>query len=379
MSELDQGDYKEKRLLLRQRQLSVIVLSLVLIFMVFQVGSCFADILRILGISVLLSYLFINVADFLSRHLRSRMAAVLLIYVVLFAITIIGAVIVVPELVYQISQLIASLFNGLPDAVQFIIQALSPIEARLHAARLNINSTDILNSVASGIPKPDASAIISQISGVAMSTMTWLLYGISIFVVSFYFLLEGNQLKDNLIAMCPVHLRPFLVVLSSDIDKNLQAFFRGQVVLGMGIGIIMLAIFLLLGIHYALLLSIFLAAWEIVPVIGPTIGFVPTILSVGIHGMSFPGNRVIQIIAITIIFNILQQIKDNVIAPRYIGNVIGLHPVLIFVAIMIGARLDGILGIIFSLPAACVLNVLATHLIFKSNSLNQEKFPDVPQ
>ncbi len=93
--------------------------------------------------------------------------------------------------------------------------------------------------------------------------MTWLIYGVSVLVVTFYFLLDGDSMKDWIINRCPQKHRESLQVMAHEMDKNLQAFFRGQVILGIGAGLIMLFIFMGLGVHYALLLSVFLAIWEI--------------------------------------------------------------------------------------------------------------------
>ncbi len=98
------------------------------------------------------------------------------------------------------------------------------------------------------------------------------------------------------------------------------------------------------------------------PVVGPPIGILPALFAVGVNGMdNFPVNHILQMLVLLLVFNILQQIKDNVIAPKYIGNVLGIHPILIFIAIMVGARVDGLTGIIFALPVACVINVLINH------------------
>jgi predicted PurR-regulated permease PerM len=192
--------------------------------------------------------------------------------------------------------------------------------------------------------------------------MTWVLYWISISVVTFYFLLDGYKITDALINLFPAQQQPFLRAVANDADNSLQGFFRGQLVLGIAFGLFMLIIYTVLGVKYALLLSLFLGVMEIMPVIGPPIGFAPAILSVIFHGMSIPGNTLTQVLVLTVIFSVLQQFKDNLVAPRYIGDVIGLHPIMIFIAIMIGARLDGTLGIIFALPAACVANVFFTRL-----------------
>jgi hypothetical protein len=84
-----------------------------------------------------------------------------------------------------------------------------------------------------------------------------------------------------------------------------------------------------------------------------------------------PLNRLWQIVVVFLVFQLMQWLKDNFVAPKYIGNVIGLHPVMIFIAIMIGARLDGMLGIIYSLPVACVVNVFITHWAARAAALKK--------
>lgn len=362
---MDTGD---ERLLVWQRRLTVFVLGLLSLFLICQIGGYFSDLLRILATSVLLSYLFINVVDFLERYVRTRSLAILIVYAVILAVLVVGAVIVVPAMVYQITQLVETVWNKLPELVRWLGQVSVPVETRLHAAQLDIRAVDIFNSVASSLPKPDPGAVLTRILDVTMSTMTWLLYAISIFLVSFYFLLEGHQMADAIIRLFPRKFRNALHLMAADMDRSMQAFFRGQIVLGLLAGIVMLGVYLALGVPYALVLSVFLAVLEIVPVIGPPIGFYPAIIPVAIHGADHcPGNRIVQIIILIVIFNVLQWIKDNVIAPRYIGNVIGVHPILIFIAILIGARLDGITGIVFALPVACLLNVLLSHLPLQSS------------
>jgi predicted PurR-regulated permease PerM len=116
-------------------------------------------------------------------------------------------------------------------------------------------------------------------------------------------------------------------------------------------------------VPYALALGIILGVWEVVPVIGPTVGIIPTIIAVLVQGMDHvPANRFVQVLIVLAVFSICQWLKDNIVAPRYIGNVIGLHPVVIFIAIMVGARVDGMLGIIVALPVACIINVFIKHI-----------------
>ncbi|HEY9784918.1 MAG TPA: AI-2E family transporter [Candidatus Obscuribacterales bacterium] len=355
---------KLARLTILQKQLTVAVLALAVFYLLTQVSIFFADILRILGISLLLAYLFIGVVDWLSRYVRSRALSIFLVYVFLAAITIIGAILVLPAMVYQITQLVNSVFEQIPQIIDWLVKAVQPLEQRLHAAKIDVKAMDILSTFAANLPKPDANQILSRMSDVAMSTMTWTMYGLSVLVVSFYFLLDGHHIRDQIISLFPKKHQPRLSLMSEQVDASLQAFFRGQIVLGLCFGALMFFVYFFLGVNYALLLGVVLGVWEIVPVIGPPIGFLPALIVVAIDGMSnVPLNRLSQIIILFLVFNGLQWLKDNLAAPRYIGNVIGLHPVTIFLAIMIGARIDGMLGIIFSLPAACVVNVMITNLL----------------
>lgn len=365
----DKTQEKLVRLALVQRQLTVVALSFAAFFLCCQVASYFADILRIIGISILLSYLFINVVDWMEKYVHSRAGAIFIVYLVLGVTAIVAAVLVVPAMIFQVAQLGETVFQQIPQIVDKLIAALHPLEEKLHAAKIEVKAMDILSTFAANLPKPDSNQILSRIQDMAFSTMTIFMYGLSVLVVSFYFLLDGHRIRDSIIKLFPRRMQARCHIMAQQMDSSLQAFFRGQIVLGLLFGGIMIGVYFALGIHYALILGVFLAVWEIVPVIGPPIGFIPAAIVVAIDGMdTIPVNRFAQILILFAVFNGFQWLKDNLVAPRYIGNVIGLHPVMIFIAIMIGARLDGMLGIIFSLPAACVLNVLCNNLYMQKET-----------
>lgn len=349
------------RLLLVQRQLIITILCLVLGVMLVLLGYYFADVLRILGISLLLSYMGIPAVDLLAKRIRNRAVAVMIVYLALLAGLVAVSILLIPALVYQISQLIQTTFDALPKLLQDMTNLLAPLEAKFRASRIELKAIDLINNVVSSMPKPDPSQLLSRVSDVAVGTVTWLVYLVSISVNTFYFLLEGSKISDHVIGSMPAKSQNFLHRVSEEIDQNLQTFFRGQIVLGFTFGLIMLCVFALFGVRYALLLGIFLGIMEVFPVIGPPIGFIPAVLSIAFHGSHLPGDRFIQILVITAVFAVLQQFKDSVVAPKYIGNVLGLHPILIFIAIMIGARIDGIMGTIFAIPVACVVNVVYRH------------------
>jgi len=360
------------KLITLQRQLTVIVLALLACVGIFQICIYFADILRVLGISILFSYLFLPVVDWLHKYLKVRFLAVLVVYFVVLIGIIFSAITLVPTIISQVTQLLNSMYEQLPQIVHYFEQTLLPVEQRLHSAQIEIKTIDLVNGLLSIFPTMQAGQIFNRVGDVAVSTMTGTVYGLSILLLTFYFLLDGDKMQTAIIKIFPQKHREHLQSIASEIDQSLQAFFKGQVVLAFGFGILMTIVYYILGVHYALLLGIILAVLEIIPVVGPTVGFIPTIFAVLFDGTDhIPADRWTQLVLVIAIFCGLQWLKDNLIAPKYMGNVIGLHPVVIFLAIMIGAKIDGWLGIIFALPVACIVQVLAKDLyagyVFSNN------------
>ena len=132
--------------------------------------------------------------------------------------------------------------NAIPEALGKLTQMLVPLEQRFHQYQIDIKAVDIMNNVVANLPKPDANVVMSRVSDVAMGTMTWLLYWISISVVAFYFLLDGYKITDSLINLFPIQQQPFMRHVANDADKSLQSFFRGQLVLGIAFGLFMLVV-----------------------------------------------------------------------------------------------------------------------------------------
>lgn len=351
------------KLLVLQRKLTIVCLALFIVLILLQLFSTFGDVLRIIGISVLISYLFINVVDWLEKYIKNRAIAIFAVYFICGVAFFLALLTVVPYLVYQINQLIESVFSQLPQQLAKVFSLLAPMDAKLHAAKMQVKAIDLVTSLVQNMPHPDATMIFNRVSDLATSTMTWVAYGLSVLVVSFYYLLEGYGMTDHMIDQFPHHYRDGLKNVVTEIDKSLQAFFRGQIVLGFAFGGVMLIIYILLGVPFALVLGLFLAVWEIIPVIGPPVGFFPCLVVVALNGMdNVPLDRVWQVLIISGVFTLAQWLRDNLVAPKYIGNAVGLHPVTIFLAILVGAKVDGLLGIMFSIPVASALHVIYSHV-----------------
>jgi predicted PurR-regulated permease PerM len=227
-------DDKLRRL---QRQVTIGVLLLLASFMLFQVAIFFVDILRIIGISILLAYLIINLVDFINRYVP-RALAIVIVYIGLAILLAVGLILIVPAMLYQLTQVAETTVVSIPSFFEWLTNALMSLEQKFSTTNFHFKALDFLSAIASRLPTPDTGLIFDRVSGAAMSTMTWLVYAISVAVTGFYLLLDGHKIKNRFISWFPASKQPALQRMAADMDKSLQSFLRGQIVLGLGIGIV---------------------------------------------------------------------------------------------------------------------------------------------
>jgi putative permease len=109
------------------------------------------------------------------------------------------------------------------------------------------------------------------------------------------------------------------------------------------------------GFEYALLLAVFAGLSNLIPYIGPVVGAIPAVLIVLVN--SVPGLEFLIVIAVYIV---AQLIDNFFIIPLVVVKIVNLHPVTVAIVIIIGAQIGGILGMIISIPVACILKLTIT-------------------
>lgn len=217
--------------------------------------------------------------------------------------------------------------------------------------------------------KTHAQNAINNLLGLLAGTITGIGYTVTVIVLSFYFLLDGKQLVKWFNTLIPTDKLKRFSTLQESIHNSLLGFLRGQVYLGIATGAFMLVIYTVFDVKFSVFLSLFLAIAEIIPVIGSSLGFIPAIIV-----MLFTDPM--QIPFVWAIFFVFQIIKDNIIAPKVVGEIIGLHPVTVIFALWIGYQVAGFFGILFAIPVASVLNVILNFIITE-RSHNQQNISEV--
>jgi predicted PurR-regulated permease PerM len=170
-------------------------------------------------------------------------------------------------------------------------------------------------------------------------------------VISLYLLIDGPRLGARSLAIIPAQHRAKALFLQENVSRVLGGYLRGQLTLAVIIGVTTGVGTALLGLPYAIVLGVLAGLFELVPMFGPILSALPAVL-VSLF-MPFP-----TVVWVVVFFLVIQQVENNVLAPRISGHAVGLHPLGAMFALLAGFQLAGLLGGLFAVPLAGVLWVL---------------------
>ncbi len=184
------------------------------------------------------------------------------------------------------------------------------------------------------------SAVSNVLGGVALT--------VSILVSSFYLSLSRDGVERFIRAVLPADYEDSALKIYERSGKKIGNWFRSQILLSLTMGVLVLIALLILGVKYAALLALLAAVFELVPFIGPILaGSAATIIAL----TASPTLALYTLI----IFVVLHQIESHLLIPIIVGRSVGLHPVLVIIALLIGFETAGFLGILIAVPAAVIL------------------------
>ena len=198
-----------------------------------------------------------------------------------------------------------------------------------------------------------AKDIFSGASGGAFEAISVVFGGIFSFiiivVISFYLAVQEDGIANFLKLISPVQHQDYVVDLWRRSQMKIGRWFQGQLLLGLLIGVLVFLGLSLLQVPYALLLAIVAAVFEIIPIFGPVLAALPAI------ALAFTDVSATIGFATIALYIIIQQFENHLIYPLVVQKVVGVSPILVILALIIGAKLAGFLGVILSVPVAAAL------------------------
>jgi predicted PurR-regulated permease PerM len=233
------------------------------------------------------------------------------------------------------------LLNNIPDWLKASNENLDRLDNWVKARNLPLNFTSFSARLNTRI-ESQVQVLATQVVGFALGTLSGLLDAVLVIVLAFYMLMYGASLWQGLVDLLPPQIG---LPLSKSLRLNFQNFFISQILLGLFMFTTLTPIFLIMQVPFALLFALLIGMTELIPFIGATLGI--GLVTILVMLKSFWLAVRVAIAAI-----IMQQIKDNLVAPRLMGEFIGLNPILIFISLLFGAKIAGVLGVIIAVPVA---------------------------
>jgi predicted PurR-regulated permease PerM len=172
-----------------------------------------------------------------------------------------------------------------------------------------------------------------------------------IFLASIYISLEAHTYRGALLQTAPAAFRPEISILLDRIERVWNAFFHGELILMLVVGVMTTIGLAALGVPGALYLGIIAGLLEIIPNIGPIIAAVPAVIVALIEGSgSLPISHLSFAVLIILFYILVQQVENNLIVPRVLGAALELSPLIVMTGIVIGVSVGGILGALLATP-----------------------------
>jgi len=198
--------------------------------------------------------------------------------------------------------------------------------------------------------------------------------GLFVFVVSFYIVKDAPLIGRFVTTHIPEIWLPEARRLWAELTKIWDAFVRGQLILGIVMGLIIWLSMAILGVRNAPALGLLSGFLEFVPGVGPVIAAVPGILIALILGsMWVPLPHLWFAVLVALVYILLSQLENLYLLPRVIGSRVALHPAVVIVGALAGAQLAGVLGILLAAPTIASLRLLIGYAVRKI--LDEEPFP----
>lgn len=190
---------------------------------------------------------------------------------------------------------------------------------------------------------------------------------ILILILSFYFILDKERINAEIYKLAPNSWHTNLKFIQKVIEETFSSFLQIQVIFGVIAGIATWIVLRIFSVDFAASVAFLSGILTIIPVIGPIIALIPPVFVV----LAIDPNNITLALLILVILLLIQQIIFNIIGPKLMGRAFKLHPVIVFLSIIIGYKIAGAFGAIFAVPilgiAVVVLKQLGYHFINPTN------------
>ncbi|MFA6436965.1 MAG: AI-2E family transporter [Candidatus Paceibacterota bacterium] len=178
---------------------------------------------------------------------------------------------------------------------------------------------------------------------------------IVVFILSFYLTIEQEGVRKIIRTFIPEGKRDYAINIWERAQKKMSRWFGSQLLLGLVVGLMTFIGLTILQIPYALALSVLAGIFELVPTVGPILSAIPAI------AIAFIESPILALITLGL-YIIIQQLENHLLVPKIMQKTTGLNPVITILAILVGVKLGGILGMILAIPITMLISEFSSDI-----------------
>jgi predicted PurR-regulated permease PerM len=277
------------------------------------------------------------------KHVLPHTVAILAVYLTIVGALVLVGLIVVPPLVEQAGELWAKVPRVFNDFQRFLI--------RNRIMRRPVSIEEAVQNAPAGTGGNAVNAVFLAL---------WSLIGgvlglVTILILSFYLLVEAKGMFEYATRFVPVKTRSQFISVSGEIVKKVSAWLSAQFILAGLMGTFAAIGLGLMGVPYFYVIALIAAVGETIPIVGPIVAGITAV------AVAFTASPKLALIA-GVYFLALHQIEANVLVPQIMERRVGVSPVTVIIALLIGGELWGLVGAILAIPTAAILSVIVTEL-----------------
>ncbi len=295
----------------------------------------------------------------IARKLEDRKVPKALAISIVFAgllvgITV-GLVVIVPLTIGQLQVLAANVPNYVATIQTWLTGAEVWTQSHIPGLKVPANTFDI-GRLGSNRLGDLATGTLTSLGAIVLGTATAFFVAFSAIVLSFFFLLNDEQIAEGFTAMFPGERRETARKLASEITETFGGYISGQVIVSAITGIVVALLSAVIGFKFSLILGIITAVAYAVPVIGMLIAQAIAIVLCAPQG----GWMILWVQAIMFV---MARVSDNVLVPKIMGSSVGVSPMGVMFAVFAGGELFGIPGLLLGIPAAALIKILWRYFV----------------
>ncbi len=324
------------------RSLTRVLLFGLGVYLFFQLTSVILIILT----SIVIASFVEHIAKRLELKKIPRPVTVVGIYLIGISVIVLISSFLLPVLAKEVSSLVdfvAKLFQKSSLLNSFPLETFSDTKDFFSEISGDVSSTELIRSTQIFLGK-----VSSGVGGSIGILFGSILNIVMVGVISFYLSIQEKGVEDFLRIVTPIKYEHYIISLWKRTERKIALWVQGQLLLGLIIAVILFVGLTILGVKYALLLAILAGFSELIPY-GLLLAFIPAIAVAFAEGsLRLAGSTLI-------LYTVVQQVENYIIAPLIIKKAVGISPLVVIIALFVGATLAGFWGIILAVPVAVLL------------------------